>query len=66
MPAKFIRTQNRRGPGRKPLVRVLHRQEPLSAVALDRYLTDQLHKTAGFDAVHLEAGYRLRAPDAHG
>jgi hypothetical protein len=56
MQAKYIRTQNRRG----------HQQTPLSAVALDRYLTQQLHKTGGFKAVRLAAGYRLRAPDARG
>ncbi len=56
MQGKSIRTQIRRG----------HQQTPLSAVALDRYLTEQLHKTAGFSAVRLAAGYRLRARDAHG
>lgn len=43
-----------------------HKQKPLSAFALDRYLTHQLHKTAGFEGVRLVAGYRLRAPDAQG
>jgi hypothetical protein len=43
-----------------------HKQKPRSAAALDRYLTEQLHKTAGFEAVRLAAGYRLRAPDALG
>src|SRR5687768_8650975 len=56
MQGKSIRTQNRRG----------YQQTPLAPVALDRYLTRQLHKTAGFNAVRLAAGYRLRAPDARG
>ena len=56
MQGKSLRTQNRRG----------NQQTPLAAVALDRYLTRQLHKTAGFSAVRVAAGYRLRARDAHG
>ena len=56
MQGKSTRTESRRG----------HQQRPLAAVALDRYLTQELHKTAGFSAVHLAAGYRLRARDAHG
>jgi hypothetical protein len=44
----------------------IHKRKPLSAAALDQYLTEQLHKTAEFEDVRLAAGYRLRAPDAHG
>jgi hypothetical protein len=36
------------------------------AEKLDRYLTDELHKLPGFDAVSVYAGYRLRAPDDEG
>jgi hypothetical protein len=45
---------------------VIHKQKPVSPAALDQYLTEQLHKSAKFKDVRLVAGYRLRAPDAHG
>jgi hypothetical protein len=36
------------------------------AARLDRYLTEYLRRTPGFEAVDLSAGYRLSAPDVHG
>jgi hypothetical protein len=38
----------------------------ISAERLDRYLTSQLQKLPGFDAVTVSAGYRLRTPDVDG
>jgi hypothetical protein len=38
----------------------------LSPTKLDQYLTGELHKTPGFEAVDLSAGYRLRGPDVDG
>jgi hypothetical protein len=42
------------------------RRAAISAAKLDCYLTDQLHKVPGFEAVDIAAGYRLRAPDDEG
>jgi len=42
------------------------KRETISAVALDKYLTRELHKTAGFEMVRLSAGFRLRVPDKKG
>jgi hypothetical protein len=41
-------------------------REEVSAATLDCYLTEQLHRLPGFDAVEVSAGYRLTAPDARG
>ena len=38
----------------------------ISPERLDCYLTEQLHKVPGFEAVDISAGYRLRAPDDEG
>jgi hypothetical protein len=43
-----------------------HQQKPISAAALDDYLTRKFHKTTGFEDVRLAVGYRLRAFDTHG
>lgn len=42
------------------------RREEIPASRLDRYLTQQLHRVPGFDAVDVSAGYRLSVPDARG
>jgi len=47
----------RRGPPKRAAI---------SPEKLDCYLTDQLHKVPGFEAVDISAGYRLRAPDDEG
>jgi hypothetical protein len=41
-------------------------REEIPASRLDRYLTQQLHRVPGFDAVDVSAAYRLSAPDARG
>jgi len=41
-------------------------REEIPASRLDRYLTQQLHRVPGFDAVDVSAGYRLSVPDTRG
>lgn len=41
-------------------------REEVPASRLDRYLTQQLHRVPGFEAVQVSAGYRLSLPDARG
>ena len=41
-------------------------REEIPASRLDQYLTRQLHRVPGFDAVDVSAGYRLSVPDAGG
>lgn len=41
-------------------------REEIPASQLDHYLTRQLHRIPGFDAVDVSAGYRLSVPDTRG
>jgi hypothetical protein len=41
-------------------------REPIAAARLDRYLTGQLQKMAGFEKVAVSVGYRLCAADKDG
>ena len=50
-------------------MRVRGKERPRLAVParrLDCYLTEQLHRAPGFEAVSVSAGYRLNAPDVDG
>jgi hypothetical protein len=41
-------------------------RESVAAARVDRYLTRQLHRMAGFEKVAVSVGYRLRVPDRDG